>query len=206
VTVEEEAALVARIVSGDGRAFEELVDQHGALLWRLAQSIVKNAAVADEVLQDGWSSILEGLPRFEGRSSLRTWMCRVLINAATRRATREARSVPMSALGDEDETAPVVDPDRFSGHGMWSTWPSPTMAAATPESLALGKELHGFLASEIDKLPEAQRMVLTLRDVEGWDAAEVCNVLEISESNQRVLLHRARSRLRAALERHLEES
>ena len=194
----DEAALIERIVAGDESAFEALVEAIHPLLSRLARAIVKNPAVAEEVLQDTWAAILDGMPRFEGRSTLKTWACRILINGAKRRWARESRTSPFSSFGEPGDTA--VDPSQFSPNGFWAVPPSRAWDAETPEGLLLRREVREAIEREVARLPEAQRAVITLRDLEGWESDEVCNVLEISESNQRVLLHRARAKLRAALE------
>jgi RNA polymerase sigma-70 factor (ECF subfamily) len=198
VAPDGEAAIIARLLTGDEAAFETLMTLHHPVLSRLARSIVKNPAVAEEVLQDTWAAILDGLARFEGRAALRTWMCRILMNHAKRRWAREARTSPFSSFGDSADVA--VDPSQFSAGGFWAVPPSRAWDEETPEGLLLRREIREALEREILRLPEAQRTVVTLRDLEGWPSDEVCNVLEISESNQRVLLHRARTKIRAALE------
>jgi RNA polymerase sigma-70 factor (ECF subfamily) len=168
---------------------------------RVALSIVGNAAVAEEVVQEAWLGVLRGLDRFEGRASLKTWIFRIVANTAQTRVERESRSVPFSTLADEAAgDGPSVDPSRFRNPqfpGGWTTFPEPWDHVEA-------RETRGVIADAIDQLPPAQRLVISLRDVEGWPADEVCTVLELSESNQRVLLHRARSKVRAALERHLQ--
>ena len=145
---------------------------------------------------------IEGISRFELRSSLRTWLFRILVNRARTRATREARTVPMSLLTDQDlEDRPAVDPERFNRAGFWKAPPSAW--DGQPEGLLMHKQARALLLQEIDALPPGQKAVLTLRDMEEWTSEEVCNVLGLTETNQRVLLHRARSRLRSAMERHL---
>jgi len=201
VAAGQEVALVSAVRAGDERAFEELVDQHGAAMRRFALSIVQNAATADEVVQEAWLNVLRGIERFEGRSALKTWIFRIVANTAKTRAEREARSVPFSTFASEAaEDEPSVDPSRFRNPrfpGGWTTFPEPW------EQLE-ARETRGMIADAIEQLPPSQRLVIGLRDVEGWSAEEVCNVLDLSESNQRVLLHRARSKVRAALERHLQ--
>jgi RNA polymerase sigma-70 factor, ECF subfamily len=204
--VQGESALVAALRAGDEQAFATLVDLYGATMRRLALGFVHNAAVADEVVQEAWLGVLRGIGRFEGRSSLKTWIFRILVNQAKTRARRERRSVPFSALadGEGDADAPTVGPDRFDSlTGMWSRppgrWPD------EPEGELLRGEARSVILDAIDSLPDGQRAVITLRDVEGFDSAEACNVLGISEVNQRVLLHRARARVRQALEDYFDE-
>jgi RNA polymerase sigma-70 factor (ECF subfamily) len=199
--VSDDLAQAKRIAAGDETAFLALLDAVGPSLKRLTRALVGNAATAEEVLQDTWTAILVGVGSFEGRSGLKTWACRILINTAKKRTGRDARSVPMSALGEGDEA--TVDPARFSPEGFWVAPPTPMGEGRTPEGLAVHKEVRELIQRTLDELPEAQRAVVTLRDVEGWDSEEVCNALELTETNQRVLLHRGRARLRAALELYL---
>ena len=204
-----ELDLVAALRAGDQAAFMELVDRYGPSMLRLAMIYVRNRAVAEDVVQDAWVGVLRGIDSFEGRSSLKTWIFRILTNTAKTRAQREGRSVPFSALGgDEDE--PAVEPDRFlpPDHPRWpGHWASPPSGwAGIPEEKLVGKETLGVIARAIDALPAAQREVITLRDVEGWSAGETASVLGLTEVNQRVLLHRARSKVRNALEEYLDGS
>jgi RNA polymerase sigma-70 factor (ECF subfamily) len=198
----EERELIDALRAGDERAFEQLLDLYGPSLLRLAQTFVRTRAAAEEVVQDTWIAVLRGIDRFEGRSSLKTWIFRILVNTAKTRGARDARSIPFSALaGDE----PAVDPERFFGPhdpatpGAWATPPR-----EWPEEQLEAKELRALIDATIADLPPLQRQVITMRDVEGFTAEETCNALELSESNQRVLLHRARNRVRRALERHLD--
>jgi RNA polymerase sigma-70 factor, ECF subfamily len=195
--------LVAALKRGDEATFAALVDAWSPGLMRMAQMFVRDRAVAEEVVQETWIAVLRGIDRFEGRSSLKTWVYRIVINTAKTRAQREARSIPFSAAAGGDE--PSVDPDRFLGaahrqHGGWSLGPSEW---ATPEEELLSGETREVIMRAIDELPESQRAVITMRDVEGLPSDEVAAALEISEGNQRVLLHRARSKVRRAIERHL---
>jgi RNA polymerase sigma-70 factor (ECF subfamily) len=173
---------------------------------RLARVYVRDRAVAEEVVQEAWLGVLRGIERFEGRSSLRTWLHRIVANLARTRAVQEARSVPFSALaGGEDVEGPSVPPERFHGPddrwaGHWATPPHPW---GRPDHELLSAETRARIVAAIDGLPQMQRRVITLRDVEGWSAQEVCNVLALSETNQRVLLHRARTKLRQALDDYL---
>lgn len=206
--VNDEQSLLAALRERNEAAFTALVEEHGPAMHRLALTFVRSAALADDVVQDAWIGVLRGIDRFEGRSSLKTWILQIVANTAKTRALREARSTPFSALLDEHEPAPAVPPSRFFGGGAqhpggWVSHPRPW--DDLPESKLLSSETRGVIEHEISGLPAGQRLVITLRDVEGWEPGEVCGLLELTESNQRVLLHRARSRIRAALERHLEE-
>jgi RNA polymerase sigma-70 factor, ECF subfamily len=163
--------------------------------------------VAEEVVQETWLGVLHGLDRFEGRSSLKTWIFRILTNIAATRAARERRCVPFSALAgrETDDGEASVDPDRFlpPDHDRWpGHWALGPSRWETPEAGLLGAEARELLLREIDRLPPAQRTVIALRDIEGWPAEEVCDALKVSEGNQRVLLHRARTKVRSALEEY----
>jgi RNA polymerase sigma-70 factor (ECF subfamily) len=205
-----ELELLGALRRGDEQAFITLVDTHGASMLRLASVYVRDRAVAEEVVQEAWLGVLRGLERFEGRSSLRTWLLHIIANLARTRAVREARSIPFSALAgaELDAEGPSVPPERFRGPqdrwaGHWATPPEPWNR---PEHELLSAETRAQIVVAIDALPERQRQVITLRDVEGCSAAEVCNVLELSETNQRVLLHRARTKVRQALDDYLTTS
>jgi RNA polymerase sigma-70 factor (ECF subfamily) len=206
----EEADILASLRAGDERAFARLIDSYHASMVRLATNYVPSRAVAEEVAQEAWLAVLQGLDRFEGRSSLKTWIFRILMNRAMTRGQREHRTVPFSALFDpvKDPAEPAVDPDRF--RGPYDKWPGgwaqfPTSWEGAPEARLLSRESLDYVAKAIDTLPPSQREVITLRDVEGWSSSEVCNVLEITETNQRVLLHRARSKVRRAMEQYLDD-
>ncbi len=204
----EERQLLARLRAGDEAAFASLVDRYHSSLVRMAMVHVSDRSVAEEVVQDTWIGVLEGLDRFEERSSLKTWIFRILTNKAKTRGVRESRHTTFSDVGgDEESDEPAVDPSRFrtSGHWVdyWASYPQP-WDEATPEKLLLSKEGAGYLEQAIEALPANLRQVLILRDVEGLDSKEVCEMLGVSEGNQRVLLHRARSRVRRALEEYLE--
>ncbi len=210
--VRDETELLTRLRARDEAAFAELVDScHGRLV-QLAMSFVRSRAVAEEVAQETWLAVMNGLDRFEGRSGLRTWIFRILANRAKSRGSRESRCVPFSALGNGDETtleehdpsAPAVDPARFQSNGMWSAPPRRWNDAA--DRLLMNRQGLEQLKRALDSLPQAQRAVVVLRDIEGLASDEVCNVLELSETNQRVLLHRARTKLRTLLEDYIERS
>jgi RNA polymerase sigma-70 factor, ECF subfamily len=206
-TLREEAELVARLRSGDERAFEALVARYHATMLTVARTYVKTRAVAEEVVQDAWVGVLRGLDHFEGRSSLKTWILRILVNTAMTRGGREARTVPFSSLAPEEAPEAAVDPERFRGAGdgfpgHWKSYPADW--GSLPEERLLGRETVDVVKRAIEELPAAQRAVITLRDIQGCDAEEVCEALNVSDGNQRVLLHRARSRVRAALERHFD--
>jgi RNA polymerase sigma-70 factor (ECF subfamily) len=189
-----------QLLAGDEAAFEALVSAHHGPMLRFVRNFVSRADVAEEVVQETWLAVLKGLAAFEGRSSLKTWIFHILANRARTRAVREGRVIPFADLGSPDDDA--LDSDmasRFSEGGGWSQPPAP-WEADTPESILLRQEAMDQFQAALETLPPAQRTVVTLRDVEGWSAEEACNILEISETNQRVLLHRARTRLRRALE------
>jgi RNA polymerase sigma-70 factor (ECF subfamily) len=201
-------ALVERLRAGDEAAFMTLVREHQAPMLRIARMYVSTLAVAEEVVGDAWLGILRGLDRFEGRSSLRTWMYRILVNIAKTRGAREGRSVPFASLAGDDLEAPSVDEARLHGPAgespnQWSSIPSDWRGL--PEERLLGRETLRRIGAVIDTLPPMQAEVIRLRDVLGWSSEEVRNALDLTETNQRVLLHRARSRVRRALEDYLEK-
>jgi RNA polymerase sigma-70 factor (ECF subfamily) len=205
-TAEAEAELIARLRAGDERAFETLVERHYPTMLAVARHYVKGRAVAEEVVQEAWLGVLEGIDRFEGRSSLRTWILRILVNTAKTRGAREARSVPFASLVTEGDE-PAVEPERFRSAddpfpGHWRAYPG-NWQRLPDEELADKQTLDVVLAT-IHELPPPQRIVITMRDIQGCDSQEVCEALDVSEGNQRVLLHRARSKVRGALERHLD--
>jgi RNA polymerase sigma-70 factor, ECF subfamily len=203
-----EQALVAALQRGDEAAFMELVRRHHTLMVRVARGYVRSQAVAEEVAQEAWLGVLNGIGTFESRATLKTWIFRILVNRAKTRAEREGRTVPFSALeraGEEDQ--PAVDPSRFldASHPRWpGHWAAPPQRwDELPEAHLLGRETLALARDAIDALPARQREVILLRDVNGWPPEEVCGALGISDGNQRILLHRARSRVRTALEAHL---
>jgi len=205
----DDARIVEALRAGDERTFVMLVQQHGPTMIRVASLYVRNRSVAEEVVQEAWLGVLKGIDRFEGRSSFKTWLFRILTNTAATRAAREGGSVPFSALaGDElGEDEALVDADRFLPAGdRWENhWASsPLRFDSLPEGRLLSSETVGVARAAIEELPDVQRAVITMRDVAGFSSEEVCGELGLSEGNQRVLLHRARTKVRTALERHFE--
>ncbi len=199
-------ALIELLRSRDAHAFSDLLDRYHGPLLRLALVYVPSRAVAEEVVQETWVGVLNGLAGFEGRSSLKAWIFRILTNRAKTRGMREHRTVPFSALADgegDGEQEPSVDAARFQSNGMWGV-PPRRWQDDTPEKLCMNAQALAQLEGAIAALPPNQRAVVTLRDIDGLDSLEVCNVLGISETHQRVLLHRARSKLRAVLEACVE--
>lgn len=199
----EDARLVEGLRAGDEAAFAEVMREYGAGMLRVAQMFVSSRAVAEEVVQEAWLGVLKGIGRFEGRSSLKTWLFRIVANTAKTRGVRESRSIPFSALG-EAEDGPAVDSDRFLGAGerFPGHWAVPPQSWA-PEGELLAQETLDVIERAIEQLPPTQRAVITLRDVQGFTSEEVCNALDLTETNQRVLLHRARSKVRRALEEYM---
>jgi RNA polymerase sigma-70 factor (ECF subfamily) len=196
--------LLAALRRGDADAFASLVDRHSPAMIRVAMAYVPSRAAAEEAVQEAWIGVMRGIGGFEGRSSLKTWIFRILTNVAMRSGARERRSVPFSALAAAEDTGePTIDPDRFlpPDHarfpGHWAVMPA---RWPTPEEGLLAGETREVIAAAIAELPVAQRTVIALRDIEGWTSEEVGEALEISAGNQRVLLHRARSRVRNAIE------
>lgn len=202
-----DAELLDGLRRGDEDAFRTLVREHGPFLLRLAMMHVPSRAIAEEVVQDTWLAVLNGLDRFEGRSSLRTWLASIVLNKARTRGTREGRIVPFALLRRryEEGGGPALDPDRFQGRrgDRPGWWAGPPAAWEEPEQQLEAAETRDVMLRAIRDLPPRQREVIALRDLNGWDAGEVCNALGLTETNQRVLLHRARSKVRAALEEHL---
>ena len=191
----DDAALVSRLQAGDEAAFVTLVERYHPAMLRLASTFVPSRAVAEEVVQDAWLGVVRGIERFEGRSSLKTWLFRIVANRARSTGVRERR------FSSDSLRHPAVSPDRFGADGAWVDPPAP-WADDADERLAARQaveHIDGYLA----QLPDAQRRVVVMRDFEGLAAADVCEALGISEANQRVLLHRGRSRLRGMLEREL---
>jgi RNA polymerase sigma-70 factor, ECF subfamily len=199
-----ESQLVEALREGDEAAFAELVRAYHGSLLRVAQIYVSSRAAAEEVVQETWEVVLTGIGRFEGRSSLKTWIFSILANRAKTKAKRERRTIPFSEFEPTRVPDPALEPERFRSPddprwpGHWAVPPQPW-----PEDRLLAGETRGKLAELIEQLPPSQRAVISLRDVEGWSAGEVCNALGLTETNQRVLLHRARSKVRAGLEDYL---
>jgi RNA polymerase sigma-70 factor (ECF subfamily) len=203
---ERDLTLIDRLREGNEAAFMMLVEQLQPAMLRVARMYVSTQAVAEEVVQETWLGVLRGLDGFEGRSSLRTWIFRILTNVAKTRGQREGRSLPFASIAGDDLDAPAVDPGRFdtpdrSTRGHWSTLPDDW--TGIPEDRLLGRETLGMIGRAIDDLPPLQAEVIRLRDALGWTSEEVRNALDLTETNQRVLLHRARAKVRGALERYL---
>ena len=196
-------ALLARLRAGDRTAFAMLVKRHAGPLLRVARSLVRDQATAEELVQETWLAVFTGLDAFAGRSSLRTWLFRICVNKARTRFVRDGRTVPFSSLGGPgDGDGAAAESANFDGDDSWRDPPS-TWSEENPERIALGRETRSAIEAAIAELPESQRAVMTLRDLEGLEAEEICNLLSITVTNQRVLLHRARARVRAALETRL---
>ena len=203
-TTDADAEVLERLRRGDEQAFAELVDRWSPSMLRVARAYVSNAESAQDAVQDAWLGVIRGLATFEGRSTLRTWVFTILVNRARTRGSREARTVPMSALPGED-SGPTVDPDRFRGPhdlypGGWTTAGQPVQWEGQPEGRVLAGEALRRLETALSALPPRQRVVVTLRDVQGLTSDEACEALDITQQNQRVLLHRGRAALRQALE------
>jgi RNA polymerase sigma-70 factor (ECF subfamily) len=200
--VADEQRVVSALRLGDESAFMELVEQYHATMIRVARAYVADAEVAEEVVQEAWLGLLQSLPRFEGRCSLKTWIFRILTNRAQTRGERERRGIAFSKLERLDgDDRPSVDPDRFAQNGHWSS--APQSWDDIPDERILATETREHIRAAIEMLPDRQKAVITLRDVEGWPAEEVCELLGINATHQRVLLHRARSAVRMALEKYL---
>lgn len=199
----EDLRLVESLRDGDEAAFVALVECYHTAMLRLAQHYVANRTAAEDVVQETWLGVINGIGRFEGRSSLKTWIFRILTNRAKSRGERERGQIPLSDLfPPEEDGEPAVDPARFHESGPYpGHWAAPPRSwGDSPEGDLLSLETRSQIQRAIEGLPPGQRDVITLRDVEGWTAGEVCAVLQITDANQRVLLHRARSKVRAALE------
>jgi RNA polymerase sigma-70 factor, ECF subfamily len=198
--------LIAQLRSGDETAFRTLVRRHDRAMRRVAFSYVGNASVADEVVQETWLAVIKGLDRFEARSSLKTWVFSILVRRAQSRGVRERRTMPFSSLSTHDEeTGGTVDPERFlpadhAAAGYWAL--TPNRFFELPEDRLLAEETTRLVTEAISRLPARQQQVISLRDIEGWDAQEVCDSLGLSAANQRVLLHRARAAVRGELEEY----
>jgi RNA polymerase sigma-70 factor (ECF subfamily) len=208
MTVKDESGLIAALREGDEVIFAQLVDQYTPAMLRVARSYAPTHQIAEEAVQETWIALLKGISRFEGRSSLRTWLFAVLINIAKQRGMRERRDADAEIAAF---TGGTVDPARFRTAddpmwpGHWKERQEPAAFPDTPEGSVLADELITFARRELDKLPERQRMVVSLRDLLGFDSSEVCELLNISLANQRVLLHRGRAAVRQALENYLAD-
>ncbi len=203
----DDLELIELLRARDEAAFMSLVDRLQPMMLRVARMYVSSQAVAEEVVQEAWLGVLQGIDRFEGRSSLRTWILRIVSNIAKTKGQREGRSVPFASLAGDDLDRPTFDPDRFLGPGEeWAGhWSSmPTEWRGLPDERALASETLAVVRAAIDALPPMQAEVIRLRDVLGWTSEEVRNALDLTETNQRVLLHRARAKVRRALEREME--
>lgn len=202
---DDDRALAQAILGGDRAALGRLVAREHSWLTRLARSVVRDAALSDEVVQDAWLAVVRALGSYEGRSSLRTWMATIVLNRAKTLAARGARTVPVAGLGaDPADDEEPVEGARFGRVGFWARSPA-LWHDLTPEAILGHRQALAVMGRALEGLPENQRAVVTLRDLEGWSGEEVCNALGLSESNQRVLLHRARTKIRAALESVLEK-
>ena len=203
----DDVLLVEALRRGEEAAFVSLVQRYGPLMQRVAMGYVRTQAVAEEVVQETWLGVLRGIDRFEGRSSLKTWVFRILVNRARTRGVREHRSVPLSSL-ESGEPEESVDPEAFleASHPAWGGWWAsyPSSWDGMPEDRLLAKETLALARDALEALPERQREVVVLRDVMGMEPEEVCEALGISDGNQRVLLHRGRAKVRVALEEHLD--
>ena len=198
-----ESAVLAALRAGDSEAFAALVDRHHASMMRVARAYVASNEAAEDVVQEAWIGVVQGVGRFEGRSSLKTWMFRIVINKAMTRGGKDARTLPFSSVGPGE---PGMDRSSFRDAGPWrGWWVSPDVVGHVPEALLLAKETRAKIDAVVTTLPPSQRLVVTLRDIQGMTAKEACDLLGVSEANQRVLLHRARSKLRAALEAYVRD-
>ena len=205
----EDAELVEALRAGDRAAFTALVDELTPALMRMALAHVPSRAIAEEVVQDTWLAVINGIDRFEGRSALRTWIFQILLNKARTRGKREKRTLPFSSFrrrAEEGGDEPAVDADRFPGRDGQAAgwWARPPAEWEGVEARIENNEVRDLLLKAIAELPPRQRDVIVLRDLQGYSSEEARNVLDLSETNQRVLLHRARSKVRAALEEHFE--
>ncbi|HZA11330.1 RNA polymerase sigma factor [Mycobacterium sp.] len=207
--VKSESELIAALSDGDEAVFAQLVDRYAPAMLRVARGYVPTHEIAEEVVQEAWIALLKGISRFEGRSSLRTWLFAVMINLAKQRGVRERRDADAEIAAF---TGGTVDPARFRPAdapmwpGHWRDSQQPAAFPETPEGSVLADELIAVAQRELAKLPDRQRMVVSLRDMLGFDSSEVCELLDISVANQRVLLHRGRAAVRQALENYLTDA
>ena len=209
VLSEDDMRILEALKKKDEAAFMELVERYRPAMLQVAMSYTRSRAIAEEMLQETWLVVLQGLHRFEARSSLKTWIFGILMNVARRRSERESRSLSFSSLESEGKGEPAVDPSRFQSANDphprgWKQLPMSWVGI--PEAELISKETMDEVRGAIEALPPSQRQVIALRDVNGMTSDEACNVLGISETNQRVLLHRARSKVRAVLERYFQRS
>jgi RNA polymerase sigma-70 factor, ECF subfamily len=208
----DDGALISALRAGDESAFNWLLDRYDGQLRRMACTYVPSRAIADEVVQDTWLGVIRGIDRFEGRSSLKTWIFRIMMNIARTKGVRETRSIPFAAAGGamSEGDEPAFDPDKFRPASdpqypfNWASFPTPW--EHEPAERLDAAETLAVVREAIAQLPNAQREVVTLRDIQGWTSPEVCNALDITETNQRVLLHRGRSKVRSALELYFEST
>jgi RNA polymerase sigma-70 factor (ECF subfamily) len=200
--------LVAALRAGDEQAFRDLFERNYPMMKRVARSYVRSDAVAEEIVQETWLAVVTGIDRFQGRSALATWIFSILTNQAKTHSARERRALPFSAIAPSDGGAPAVDPDRFQKDDeAWpGHWAAPPRPWQKPERRLLSLEAREQLKAALAQLPDRQRLIVALRDVDGRSAEEVCDLLDLSQENQRVLLHRGRSRLRAVLDEYLDDA
>ena len=194
-----ESLLIDRLLAGDELAFRELITRYNAQMLRVARAYCRRTDAVEEVVQETWLAVVQGLPRFERRSSPKAWMFRILTNRAKTRGVREARTVPTSALGAEEDGP--IELERYAAPGHWSSPDS--KALQTPESHMVDVQTLDKVLTAIETLPDQQRVVITFRDVQGLSSEEVCQALDISRTNQRVLLHRARHKVRKQLQAYV---
>jgi RNA polymerase sigma-70 factor, ECF subfamily len=205
-TSTEDDLLLHRLRSGDEQAFDHLVRAWSPAMRRVARGFVSTDASAQECVQDAWLGAIKGLASFEGRSTLRTWIFRILVNIAKTRAVKEHRTAPLSSLTPDDDPGPTVDPGRFRPRddperpGTWTSAGEPRPWETDPEVGALSGEFRDVLSAAVEALPGRQREIVVLRDIQGFGSEEVCEILGLTAQNQRVLLHRARAKVRAAIE------
>jgi len=189
--------LIPLLLAQNEKAYQQLVSAYHGLMIHLAKAIVGDA-IADEVAQESWVSIIKALPKFERRSSLKTWILRIVSNTAKSRLRHESRTVNLEDFGDD---TPIVDGDRFRPGGHWTN-PTAVWHADTPDALLSSSELQDCINQALDALPPMQRAAVTLRDMQGLDMESVCKILEVTESNGRVLLHRARSAIQLSIDEY----
>jgi RNA polymerase sigma-70 factor (ECF subfamily) len=203
-----DAELVAALRAGDEQAFRDLFERTYPMMRRAARSYVASDAVAEEIVQETWLAVVAGIDRFQGRSALGTWIFSILTNQAKTHSSREKRALPFSAIAPQSADEPAVDPDRFQkDHEAWpGHWATPPRPWQRPERRLLSLEAREHLKVGLSQLPDRQRLIVALRDIEGLSADEVCDLLDLSQENQRVLLHRGRSRLRAVLDEYLDDA